>query len=815
MSLFSDNLFMGASATGGGGVTPFDPTVVGKSVWLDGLADFLTKTFASGSAQTDVVLAAWVQRNKLGTVQDIFSTLGPTATRSNRVTFEAADTVEVHLENVAGTTSVYRTSELFRDVGWYHVLVSISVGSASGQRVKLFINGVEVGVPLVSGSVITGDVACFGNSTLMNIGVHNNGFGLFRFLNAYITQPVMLVGQSIQDGDVAITDFLDAFTYGTNGSQFTPKADSDIVALASTAGGNSFCLTFSNSGSLGLDSSSNGNNFTPTSMSSVNQAGNTPSKMYATMNPLIIGDSTLTFTEGNLRVTGSSGSDGGTFSTLPMAKTGTTEFQTIWNNGDGATGIVAYDELTAVSLPSNNAAGGATTNFNASYSYDESGGLTAVIASGITTTSSFFPTLTSGDVVTVRYNADANQLNFLKNNVAVGSTIATVAGITYYAFAARLSNYDISMRFDESTFTHAIGAGNKTIDTSALAAPSFQGVDFFKPTIYTGSGATKSITNTHFKPDVVWIKNRDAVDSHALYDIVRGVNNQTEPDTTSAETIEPTGLTIFGADGFTVGSLGQVNTSTEKYVAWQWLAGNTTGSANALGTITSTVTTAAADHLSVGSYIGTGSNATVGHGLSSTPEFIITVNRSATPRDKMTYHEGMNASPGTGFIQIDARTPFTANSTVFNNTAPASTVFSIGSDNSINGSGNNHVFYAFKSVLGVCKVGSYKGNGSADGTYIDLGFKPAWIFRKNATVTNSWPMQDAARNLFNVTDTTLVSDTDNAESALGSSGKIDILSSGFKCRDTLSISNSNLVTYVYIAMADIGGNGTLPPIYGH
>ena len=100
MSLFSDNLFMGASATGGGGVTPFDPTVVGKSVWLDGLADFLTKTFASGSAQTDVVLAAWVQRNKLGTVQDIFSTLGPTATRSNRVTFEAADTVEVHLENV-------------------------------------------------------------------------------------------------------------------------------------------------------------------------------------------------------------------------------------------------------------------------------------------------------------------------------------------------------------------------------------------------------------------------------------------------------------------------------------------------------------------------------------------------------------------------------------------------------------------------------------------------------------------------------------------------------------------------------------------
>jgi hypothetical protein len=76
-------------------------------------------------------------------------------------------------------------------------------------------------------------------------------------------------------------------------------------------------------------------------------------------------------------------------------------------------------------------------------------------------------------------------------------------------------------------------------------------------------------------------------------------------------------------------------------------------------------------------------------------------------------------------------------------------------------------------------------------------------------------MQDAARNLFNVTDTTLVSDTDNAESALGSSGKIDILSSGFKCRDTLSISNSNLVTYVYIAMADIGGNGTLPPIYGH
>ena len=812
MSLFSDNLFMGASAEGGGGVTPFDPTVIGKSVWLDGSVDTLVKTFSSGSVQTDIVLACWLQRSQFGSIQDIF-TAGP-GSPSNRITIEASEKLFIHLESDGGSTlTVYNTDKIFRDIAWYHILVSISTGASTGQRVKLFVNGVEVSLTISTGSDIASAVSSFGNANISRIGSsHLVGS---RFLNGYVTQAVWLVGQSIQNSDVSITDFLDTFQYGTNGSQFSAKADSEVAALASTAGGNSFCLTFSNSGSLGLDSSSNGNDFTPTSMSSANQAGNTSSKVYATMNPLITGASTLTFAEGNLKVTGSSGGDGGTFSTLPMSQTGTTEFQTIWNNGLGAVGIVAYDELTAVSVSSDNVMGGQATNYDSSYSYAENGRLRVVLSSGITNTASFFPTLTSGDVVTVRYNADANQLNFLKNNVAAGSTIATVSGSVYYAFACRFSNYDISMRFDESTFSHTIGTGNKTISTSLLAAPSFQGVDFFKPTIYTGTGSTKAITNTKFKPDTVWIKNRSATDSHALYDIVRGVNNQTEPDTTTAETIEPTGLTIFGSDGFTIGSSDQLNTSTENYIAWQWLAGNTTGSANALGTITSTVTTATAGHFSIGSYIGTGSNATIGHGLSTDPEFIINVNRSVSGRLKMTYHKGMASSPQTGYIHIDSDEPFQTDSTVFNNTAPTSTKFAIGSDNSINGSGNNHVFYAFKSVPGVCKIGTYKGNGNADGTYIDLGFKPAFVFRKNVAATQSWPMQDTARNIDNVADTILVSNLSSTEAAIGTLGKIDILASGFKCRDTSARSNANLITYVYIAMADIGGNGTLPPISGY
>ena len=277
--VFSNNLLFGAAAASSG-ATPFDTTLIGNSVWLDGSADTLAKTFSSGSAQTKVVISTWVQRNSFGSVQDIFSATGGTggATRNNRFSFQADDTIDIQVETTAVATIIYSTTRVFRDIGWYSVLVSIDQGSSASDQARLYINGEQVDITVTAGAgTFTAAMSSFGNAALHNVG-SNGGTG--TFLNGYQTQTTMLVGQSIQNGDVAVTDFLDAFTFGTNGSQFAPKSDADIAALASTAGGNSFCLDFANSSDLGNDISSNNNDFSPTSMAAANQSTNTPSLVY-------------------------------------------------------------------------------------------------------------------------------------------------------------------------------------------------------------------------------------------------------------------------------------------------------------------------------------------------------------------------------------------------------------------------------------------------------------------------------------------------------------------------------------------------------
>ena len=157
----------------------------------------------------------------------------------------------------------------------------------------------------------------------------------------------------------------------------------------------------------------------------------------------------------------------------------------------------------------------------------------------------------------------------------------------------------------QSAFTHSYSSITSLIslNTADLTAPDNQGIDYFNAVKYTGNGTAigsggKAVTGTGFKPDLVWIKNRDAADSHAWYDVVRGTTKQIESDNTAAETTESEGLTTFGSDGFTVGNLDQVNTNTEDYVAWQWLGSNST-STNTNGSLNTTVTAANAGHFSI------------------------------------------------------------------------------------------------------------------------------------------------------------------------------------------------------------------------
>ena len=274
--VFNNNLLIAAGGASAGG-SSFDPDAITHSVWYDGSADRMAKTFSSGSAQSELVFATWFQRCNLTTEQVIFNATGGTGggSRNNRIVLNGDDTFEIHTESSTAATTTYNTSTTggkLKDVGWYHCIVSFK-GDAGSNSVKLFINGVEQSLTINTGSAFTGSLSSFGNAAEHEFA-ELTGTGI-QIYKGYLAQSIMLVGQSVQGGDVAVTDFLNEVE-----SRFVPRADADVAALASTAGGNSFCLDYSNASDLGNDISSNNNDFTLTSMDSANQTIHSPSRQF-------------------------------------------------------------------------------------------------------------------------------------------------------------------------------------------------------------------------------------------------------------------------------------------------------------------------------------------------------------------------------------------------------------------------------------------------------------------------------------------------------------------------------------------------------
>jgi len=1362
--VFSNNLLFGL-----GGQTPgpatFDSTLIGNSVWFDGSADYMDKTFSSGSAQSRIVYACWLQRNDFTRLQSIFT--ANKSGRADRFGFQADDTIDIHLEQSGGSTIIYSTSNVFRDTGWYHFILSIDLNVIQANAVQLYVNGVPNNVTVTfgpsAGALSTMD--SFGNSGIHAIG--KRGGASDRFSNTYQTQCTFLVGQSIQNGDVAVTDFLDTFTFGTNGSQFIPKSDANIAALASTAGGNSFCLDFANSSDLGNDISSNNNNFatdsTGSTIAAANQSTSTPSLTFSTYNIL---DANAAFTSTNdgantYVVTNVGGAgmraslpitsgkwyweqrNGGSNECGPAISAGAgfvnLATNSIIGEGSGSHSVyLRYDNVIRQNASNGSAIGitnGATAVMGVAFDADtgkvwfrDSSGFgtsgdpangTGEHATLATTSAPFFIAARVGGAVaepflnaggnptfngneTAGGNADANgrgnfklgavPTGFLSLNTAnlsaptyqgidyfaptlyegngtgqrvgdfvpftdaytvdksamfnsadlrylartpssggnektltfstwikitgvgnsnenavlttddgskeaqiriTGTTLATkkvqanlyngssfvlnistdrtfgdtsswnhlvvaydtraavasankviiyINGVRQSVSGTDLATDDYDTEFNStnehnigrqtnngvgepdfylaetvmidgqqldatsfgqldtstnrwvpkdvsgltfgtngfylqygSTFASGSGAGTDTsgnspannwtestdggsawstsdqfvdtpsanfptLDTAILPVPTdstggnatmsegnlkfdvdastnsnssaqttplvfqipdgkwyyelesvdsaggnihtglvdmfdasktlssgflpdaidgqvsygiggsstttdfvtidgttlsgtsspFNGADdidngdvlgvyiekskdtynfwfsrngtmlvrntsqtpmitysranpmcvfvrstngttkecalnFGQQMVFDGGATTASAatggrwkhvpTNTAYKAlnvdnldntaskltALAWIKNRDATDNHMLANRVRGpqfINNSSSNST--GETTNVNAIQRFLQRGVQVGSDVEVNTANESYVLWQWLMGDsaTTGSTISAGSIStdpvnvpsiaSTVLVADADHMSIGTFTGTGSNGTVGHGLSAAPEAFVVFNPTVAARFKMFYHKDSNASPASGYIHLESTEAFQPDSTIYNNTVPNSTVFSVGTNVSINENTKLNTFIAWRSVPGVCKVGSYIGNSDDDGPYLSLGFKPAWWMVKETTVddaSHDWFVADSARYTFNGTTTagglnggTLEANDTTIEEAHNTNftdnPAFDFLSDGIKLRTNSGTINATGRTYIYLAMADIGGNGTLPPVYG-
>jgi hypothetical protein len=334
---------------------------------------------------------------------------------------------------------------------------------------------------------------------------------------------------------------------------------------------------------------------------------------------------------------------------------------------------------------------------------------------------------------------------------------------------------------------------------------------YFTTLLYTGNGAssrdlTFSANAGDFKPDWLWFKQRSqSARQHNVYDSSRGNSERLEPDNTGAEETQ-TGLhKTFNTNGFTIGAGNIVNENSQTFVTWAWKANGGTTSSNSSGDITTTVQANTTAGFSIFTYTGTGTAGdTIGHGLGAVPSLFIIKRRSGT-EDWVVYHHKNTSAPETDHLLLNTTDATADSDTRFNDTAPTSTLITLGNNAVVNASSSTYVGYAFAEKQGYSKFGSYTGNGNADGAFVYTGFKPAWLMIKRTSGTENWVLWDNKRDPFNnfyhvlLPNATSAEDTTNA----GSGGRYvgDFLSNGFKLRNTHDTSNSSS-NYIYMAFAE-------------
>jgi len=312
---------------------------------------------------------------------------------------------------------------------------------------------------------------------------------------------------------------------------------------------------------------------------------------------------------------------------------------------------------------------------------------------------------------------------------------------------------------------------------------------------YTGNSSTQTISGFPFSPDLVWIKNRSSSSyGHRLIDTVRGATIAQRSHTAAADITETTGLTSFNSNGFILGSQGDYNYSGHNFIAWGWDAGDSDPVSNTDGSTTSTVKASTTNGFSIVQYEGSGASATIGHGLSSAPDFIISKNIDTTSSWPC-YHVSTGADVQ---LLLNSTNGTSADTNGFSD-VPTSTVINVGSGAAMDtNQTGTHIAYCWHDVTGKQKFGSYTGNGSTTGPTVTTGFRPGFILIKQTDVARGWYIYDATRDSLGPLSTYLRADLTNADATLDT---IQLSDTGFQLISDNASFNQSSGTYIYAAFA--------------
>jgi hypothetical protein len=764
---------------------------------------YFSRTPASTTNQKTLTWSGWVKRGALGIDATILGTADSTGSGYNvsLLRFTTTDILRFVTTNNAGSSVLqFDTTAVFRDPSaWYHIVLYIDTTQATNSNgIRIYVNGVNQAGTYAA---YTQNTNTFYNSTIAQYIGRWGSITPSAYFDGYMTEVNFIDGQALTPSSFGQTNTITGVwqplkytgTYGTNGFYLNFSDNSNNTAAT-----------------IGKDYSGNGNNWTPNNISVT--AGVTYDSMldvptlyadggngrgnYAVLNAVDTATSS-TLTNGNLTAAISSNTGSSQAGSI-VVSTGKWYWEvdeTSVTNQSARLGILRGNlRPSAVSV---------STNPNGVYYTSDA---TKIVDGTTTAYGSSWSTTGASYNIGVALDADAGTVTFYLGGVSQGAITlpSNTEGWKAHAMWGSIGGTGtFNFNFGQRPFTYTPPTGFVALNTQNLPTPTISnGANYMAATTYTGTGATQTISNAvngvSFQPDLVWAKSRSAVESNRLIDSVRGATLVLYSNLTNAETTEATGLTAFGSSGFTLGS-GSPNTSAVTYVGWQWNAGGSTVT-NTSGSISAQVRANTTAGFSVVTYTGTGANATVGHGLGVAPKMVIVKQRSAV-RGWPTYHASLTSA--TYYVDLQTTAAQASAATIWNSTAPSSTVFSIGTDTGTNQSTGTYVAYCFSEVAGYSKFGSYTGNGSADGPFIYCGFRPRWVMVKRTDAVAPWDLIDTARDSINEASNFLYPNLSSAE-AVGTAGlyRLDILSNGFKLRGNGSEINSNASTYIFAAFAE-------------
>ena len=794
--------------------------------------------------------SCWIKRSALGGSsfnageQRIFGG----DTNASHIYIQSGELLTWDISDGSGTDASLVTNRMFRDhVDWFHLVCALDTDqSTASNRMRIYINGVEETAFNTSNYPSQG----FSTNRMNNDGVHSlgrrtsaQGSDGMRF-DGYMAEIQWVDGQQLDPSYFGYTDFQTGI--------WRPKR------YEGTYGTNGFHLDFSDTTStttLGYDKSGNNNHWTLVNLNTHDALIDTPTNNFATC--VMMGtafSSGANYSQGNLRVvTGSSSS------ARNLDRQAISSY--IFNKGKwyaemryiGGNLFVGFGPWQLMVNPESN-------NNKYVYVYHSNGNKyirTGNSESNATYGSSF----TSGDIMGVFIDMDASTplAYFSKNgqwangsgawNQASPSASVELGGNFFYedvdrnfvgyggflmsstdgsSSATAQANYGQDSTFSGGTtaggFKDSTGIGDfkYAVPSGALALCSknlirlnkergtackiINAKRHFDVVTYTGNGGNLAITSLQFKPDLVWIKSRTDGHHHSLTDSVRGMLKTLSTSRSDiAEYDESQGLNSFNSNGFSFNGNGyySVNVNSANFVAWCWKAGGDPVS-NSDGTITTSISVNQEAGFSIVGWTGNGSaGATLGHGLGKKPKMIIVRRRSAAQDWFMDVGEIENARGGRYWRLKGSISPQT-DTNVFPNTAPTSTVFSVGADDGVNGSGSTYIAYVWTDIPGYSSFGTYRGNGDTDGQYVTTGFKPRFIMTKRSAV-DGWMMWDTQRsgghNLMHNRNGAGHPDVESTAISSGTS-LCDCYGNGFKWRGQSNDTNGDGDNYVYMAFAE-------------